>query len=140
MWGDRINPDQSLIGKTIMMSRFTLHNYNGSLTLNSKIRSSIQLANHQYQAMEDKVMSEYKAYELVSERRMKEEDNSAGNILRNMKELNEAIQYMSIGETLRSDLDVWVNRLTTKKWFYEGCPQCNKASEKGTNCHCGKYV
>lgn len=57
MWGDRINPDKSLIGKTIIMSRFTLHNYNGSLTLNSKIRSGIQLANHQYQAMEDKVMA-----------------------------------------------------------------------------------
>lgn len=51
LWGDRINPDQSLIGKTIIMSRFTLHNYNGSLTLNSKIRSGIQLANHQYQSM-----------------------------------------------------------------------------------------
>ena len=51
LWGDRITPDQSLIGKAIMMSRFTLHNYNGSLTLNSKIRSGIQLANHQYQAM-----------------------------------------------------------------------------------------
>lgn len=56
MWGDRISPDQSLIGKTIIMSRFTLHNYNGSLSLNSKIRSGIQLANHPYQTMEDKVM------------------------------------------------------------------------------------
>jgi hypothetical protein len=47
---------------------------------------------------------------------------------------------MSLGETLRSDLDIWVNRITTNKWFYEGCPQCKKTSEKGTNCQCGKYV
>jgi len=27
-----------------------------------------------------------------------------------------------------------------KKWFYEGCPHCNKSAEKGTSCQCGKYV
>jgi hypothetical protein len=140
MWNDRFLPDQSLVGKTIIMSRFTLHNYNGSLTLNSKIRSGIQLATHAYQTMEEKVMTEFKNYELVSERKMKEEDNSQGTTLKNMRELNDAIQYLSLGESLKSDLDVWVNRLSMKKWFYEGCPSCNKSSEKGTNCQCGKYV
>lgn len=47
---------------------------------------------------------------------------------------------MDTGETLKSDLDVFVNRLSMKKWYYEGCPACNKSAEKGTSCHCGKYV
>ena len=46
IWNDKIKHDLALIGKTIILSRFTLHNYNGSLTLNSKVRSSIQVANY----------------------------------------------------------------------------------------------
>lgn len=84
-------------------------------------------------------MENYKAYELISDRRTKEEDNS-GNIFKTMKDLSNAIDYMNDGETLRSDLCVFVNRLLLKKWYYEGCPGCNKAAEKGTSCHCGKYV
>lgn len=50
LWNDKIKADSSMVGKTIILSRFTLHNYNGSLTLNSKMRSAIQLANtHAYQ-------------------------------------------------------------------------------------------
>lgn len=140
LWNDRITPDQTLVGKTVIMNRFSLHNYNGSLSLNSKMRSSVQLATRGNPVMEDKAMSEYKAYENLSERRMKEEDNNHGTVHKNLKELNNAIQYLTLGETLRSDLNIWVNRLLTKKWCYEGCPSCNKSSEKGTNCHCGKYV
>ena len=47
---------------------------------------------------------------------------------------------MGTGDSLKSDLNVWVNRFNTKKWFYEGCPQCNNSAEKGTSCNCGKYV
>lgn len=46
LWNDKIKADHSLIGKTLILSRFTLHNYNGSLTLNSKARSSIQTATY----------------------------------------------------------------------------------------------
>lgn len=46
IWNDKIKSDASMVGKTILLSRFTLHNYNGSLTLNSKARSSIQIANY----------------------------------------------------------------------------------------------
>lgn len=118
MWNDRINPDQTLIGKTIILNRFTLHNYNGSLSLTSKIRSSVQLATRGNHQMEEKAMNEYKGYENLSERRMKEEDNSHGTICKNLKELNHAIQYLTLGETIRSDLNVWVSRLLTKKWCY----------------------
>lgn len=53
IWNDKIKSDASMIGKTILLSRFTLHNYNGSLTLNSKARSSIQVANYPpYQQLE----------------------------------------------------------------------------------------
>ena len=52
LWNDKIKPDFSLVGKTILLTRFTLHNYNGSLTLNSKIRSGIQIATYpEYQAL-----------------------------------------------------------------------------------------
>lgn len=129
MWNDRITPDQSLVGKTIIMNRFSLHNYNGSLTLNSKMRSSVQIGTRSNSTMEDKAMAEYKTYENLSERKMKEEENSHGTVHKNMKELNNAIQYMTLGETLRSDLNIWVNRLlVAKKWYYEGCPSCNKSS------------
>lgn len=128
MWNDRIAPDQSLVGKTIIMNRFTLHNYNGSLSLNSKMRSSVQIGTRGNHAMEEKAMNEYKTYENLSERKMKEEENNHGTVYKNLKELNNAIQYMTLGETLRSDLNIWVNRLLVKKWFYEGCPSCNKSS------------
>jgi hypothetical protein len=50
LWNDKIKPDLSLIGRTIILNRFVLHDYKGSLTLNSKPRSSIQLASqHPYQ-------------------------------------------------------------------------------------------
>jgi hypothetical protein len=63
LWNDKIKPDPSLIGRTIILSRFALHNYNGSLTLNSKARSSIQLASqHSYQLEEERTMSDYKNY------------------------------------------------------------------------------
>lgn len=60
--------------------------------------------------------------------------------MKNTKELNQAIETLVYGETLRTDLDLFVNRLMMKKWYYQGCPQCNKAAEVGMSCHCGKYV
>ena len=47
---------------------------------------------------------------------------------------------MNYGESLRSDLDIFVIRLFMKKWYYDGWPSCNKSAEKGTSCNCGKYV
>ena len=67
VWNDKIKADGALIGKTVLLSRFALHNYNGSLTLNSKARSSIQIANYPpYQQLEDQAMNEHKNYELLS--------------------------------------------------------------------------
>ena len=67
LWNDKIKHDESMIGKTIILSRFTLHNYNGSLTLNSKIRSSIQVANYpMFEKMQNQAIDEHKTYELVS--------------------------------------------------------------------------
>jgi hypothetical protein len=43
LWNDRLN-DTNLIGRTVILSRFVLHDYNGSLTLNSKVRSTIKIA------------------------------------------------------------------------------------------------
>lgn len=48
--------------------------------------------------------------------------------MKNLKELNQAIETLVMGETLKTDLDVHINRLLMKKWFYEGCPGCNKAA------------
>lgn len=85
-------------------------------------------------------MLEYKNYELLSERRAMGQDDNQGVFLTNLKELNDAVQYLSMGETLKTDLNVLIGRFLMKKWFYEGCPACNKSAEKGTTCHCGKYV
>ena len=73
LWNDKIRADQSLVGKIILLSRFALHNYNGSLTLNSKVRSSIQVAD--YPAFDRELVhavEDHKLYELVSGRRVKE--------------------------------------------------------------------
>ena len=79
LWNDKIKADYSLVGKTVILSRFVLHNYNGSLTLNSRARSSIQLAEYpQYNQYLDSVMMDYKSYEGLSDRRIKEEDNAQG--------------------------------------------------------------
>jgi hypothetical protein len=51
MWNDRIAPDHSLVGKAILLNQFILYNYNGYITLNSKIRSSVQPASHMYQTL-----------------------------------------------------------------------------------------
>ncbi len=85
-------------------------------------------------------MNNAKNFELLSERRAKDEDNTNTVIYKNSRDLLSAIETMSSGETLKSDLDVFINRLLMKKWYYEGCPGCNKSAEKGTSCHCGKYV
>jgi hypothetical protein len=71
---------------------------------------------------------------------MQDDQYNSGTIYKNLKDLNEAIQSLSSGESLKSDLDVFVTRILTKKWFYDGCPACNKSAEKGVTCHCGKYV
>ena len=42
IWNDRIRTDHEMVGKTVLLSHFALHNYNGSLTLNSKPRATIQ--------------------------------------------------------------------------------------------------
>lgn len=84
-------------------------------------------------------MNEHSSYELLSERKIKEEDNT-GTVFKNMRELSEGIETLVMGETLKTDLDVFVNRLLMKKWYYEGCPGCNKSAEKGMSCPCGKYV
>lgn len=53
IWNDKIKADRSLIGKAVLLSRFNLHDYNGSLSLNTKMRSSIQTVNrHLYQQFE----------------------------------------------------------------------------------------
>ena len=44
-------------------------------------------------------------------------------------------------ETIRTDTNIYINGLLTKKWYYEGCTGCNRAVEKGTSCSgCGKYA
>ena len=140
LWNSKIKADQSLVGKTLILSRFTLHNYNGCITINSKVRSNIQVADYPaFQRLHDHAMQNHHSYEMLSERKMREEQTE-GIVYKNLKELNYAMDTLITGETLRTDLDIFVNRLMTRKWFYEGCPSCNKAAEKGMSCHCGKYV
>jgi hypothetical protein len=45
------------------------------------------------------------------------------------------------GETIKSDLDIWINKINTKKFHYDGCPHCKKSAESKANCpHCHKFV
>lgn len=97
IWNDRIKRDAALIGKTVILSRFTLHNYNGSLTLNSKARSGVQAADYpSFQALEEQAMSEHKTYEQLSERRAKEEEGQ-GSVLKNLRELSVSVETMVSG-------------------------------------------
>ena len=48
---------------------------------------------------------------------------------------------MGYDEWARSDLTIFVNRFSLKKWHYDGCPHCSKAAESLSNCqHCNKYI
>jgi hypothetical protein len=50
LWNDKVKLDAKLVGKCVLLNRFKLHDYNGSLSLNSSFRSSIQAVNeHIYQ-------------------------------------------------------------------------------------------
>ncbi len=50
IWNDALIPDQSLIGKAIILSRFKLSEYKSSLTLGSTYKSSLMpVESHIYQ-------------------------------------------------------------------------------------------
>lgn len=51
------------------------------------------------------------------------------------------VDSMQDGDTIRSDLNVWLNKMVMKKWYYDGCPHCNKVTEENNTCpHCQKFV
>lgn len=57
------------------------------------------------------------------------------------QELNEKINRMGQGETIKSILNVWINRFAfLKKWNYEACPKCKKAAEKYSKCQNCEYA
>lgn len=141
VWNDKIKQNADLIGKTCLLSSFTLHDYNGSLTLNSKMRSNISLISvrHDYQKVEEEALNDYKSYDDLSERKG---GNDEGKVFcYSMKDLEQKIVEMGNGDTIRSDLDVWVSRMFMKKWFFEACPHCDKSGELKTHCHnCNKFI
>jgi hypothetical protein len=56
-----------MVGQVVILNHFALHNYNGSLSLSSKPRATIQLTNsHPYQEYVDEVMRNHKDYEQLS--------------------------------------------------------------------------
>ena len=67
--------------------------------------------------MQEQAVNDHKLYTLLSERKVKEEQVE-GTIFKNLKELNAAMDNFIEGESLKTDLDVFVNRLMMKKWYY----------------------
>jgi hypothetical protein len=64
VWNDNLIPEKSLIGKTIILSRFKLNEFKGALTLVSTYKSSIFLSeSHEYTKYESQAMKEYTSYE-----------------------------------------------------------------------------
>ena len=86
-------------------------------------------------------MANWRSYKFMSEMKPREELATTATQCSNFSELTMAIDRMAMDESIRTDTKIYINRLLTKKWFYEGCPGCNKAAEKGLSCqHCNKYV
>ena len=48
---------------------------------------------------------------------------------------------MNSGETIKSDLNIWINKMNNKRFYYDGCPHCKKTAESNNNCpNCNKFV
>jgi protoporphyrinogen oxidase len=68
VWNENLVPDNSLIGKAVILSRFKLNEYKSSLTLTSVYKSSIiPVDSHHYQQLEKQAMNEYSSYEKLHE-------------------------------------------------------------------------
>lgn len=64
VWNDNLVPDNSLVGKAIILSRFKLNEYKSSLNLTSVYKSSIiPVESHHYQQLEKQAMNDYASYE-----------------------------------------------------------------------------
>lgn len=58
VWNDKVKSDATLVGRTVILSHFALNEYRNSLSLSSKIRSTIQpAAKHPYIQYEQQVIS-----------------------------------------------------------------------------------
>lgn len=68
VWNENLIPDNSLIGKAIILSRFKLTEYKSSLSLSSIFKSSIiPVESHHYQQLEKQAMNDYNSYEKLQE-------------------------------------------------------------------------
>jgi hypothetical protein len=123
------------------MSRFKLNEYKNSLTLSSVYKSSIiPVESHHYQQLEKQAMSEYTSYEKLHE--IKSSGNEGDyEVCTSIRELEDKAEQLGADEWARSELTVFINRFSLKKWHYDGCPHCNKIAESLGNCqHCNKYI
>lgn len=131
-WNQEITND--MVGKVIILSRFTFHDYKGSVSLSSNVRSSI-ITTHQHpmRSYEGKRV-DISGFHCTTEVRERVDENPA-DFCRNMKELEERISYMREDDTIKSILTVVVSRLAfSRKWCYDACPKCKKMADKYSKC------
>ena len=54
---------------------------------------------------------------------------------KNIKELQDKISYMTEGDSIKSVLHVWLNRMAiNRRWYYDACPKCKKTAENHSKC------
>lgn len=128
-WNELTDVDQGLLYKTVLLSEFKVHVYNGSLSINSSFRSKItELKDHPMNQYESKVATD--SYETISYRR----DENNTKTIRNVKEIEHAKENLTEDGSIWSDLRVYLNRIKDKaKKTYDGCPFCKKTVQPDDN-------
>lgn len=109
--------------KTVLFSDFRVHEFNGSVNINSNIKSRMELVDsHPFKQYEKNVAS--LEFNTVSYRR----DESNMKIIRNVAEMNADVANMTEKDSVWADLRVFLNRVKDRaKRTYDSCPYCKKA-------------
>jgi hypothetical protein len=127
VWNDSLIPERSLIGKTVILSRFKLSEFKGALTLGSTYKSSIfPSQSHNYTKYESQAMKEYASYEKLYE--IKSTGHENNKVCTTLSELERKIENLEFDEWVRGDFTVYINKFGLKKWHFDGCPHCGKSA------------
>lgn len=137
MWNLEKDIERSMENKTVMLSSFKIHEYNGTLSISSSFKSNINpMDDHEFKKYENSLGSI--SFEAISYRR----DESNFKIIKNVKEVEQAKENLADDGTIWSDLRVYLNRIkdNREKRTYNGCPSCKKGVQPDdTSCsHCQK--
>lgn len=123
----------SYLNRILIFNRFILSEYKGSISLTSTSNASItEIHGHYYKQYEN---LKFNINEFTATTTTREREENTEDMCKNIKELQDKIVNLSEGDSIKSMLNVWVNRMAVhRKWSYDACPKCKKAAENHSKC------